>query len=305
MLKTILSNHYASVNKTHEEYQYLEMVREVLNTGEYTNTRNGSTYMKYGGAMYFSLKDGKIPLLTTKRVAWKTCFKELLWFLSGSTDNDILQKQGVHIWDDNSTREFLDLTGLTNLEEGDLGAVYGHQWRHFNADYSDRYTDYSGKGVDQLQYVVDCLKDPEKRTSRRIIMSAWNPCQLSDMALPPCHVLVQFNVNGGNKLSCSMYQRSCDLGLGVPFNIASYSCLTHLLAKHCGLIADEFIYYMGNVHIYEGHVDGLRQQIERIPLPFPSINISCNREKIEGFEIVDIEITGYEHYKAIKMKMVA
>ena len=179
---------------SHPEQQYLQLIRDILDRGHDHHGRNGSTKSLFGNMMRFSLKDGTVPLLTTKKVAWKTCFKELIWFIRGCTDNDDLQKQNVHIWDGNSTREFLDSRGLTKNEEGDLGPVYGHQWRHFNAEYVDRYTDYSGKGIDQLQYIIDNLKTEEGRTSRRLIMSAWNPCQLDQMALPPCHVLAQFNV---------------------------------------------------------------------------------------------------------------
>ena len=181
-------------------------------------------------------------------MAWKTCLKELLWFIKGSTSNKELQEQNVKIWNGNATREFLDSRGLSHLEENDLGPVYGHQWRFFNAEYETCMHNYKGKGVDQLQNVVNLLKNPATRSSRRIIMSAWNPCQLDQMALPPCHVMCQFNVIG-DKLSCSMYQRSGDVGLGVPFNIASYSFLTHLLAHHCGLKAHEFVYYLKLTHL--------------------------------------------------------
>jgi thymidylate synthase len=194
--------------------------------------------------MRFNLEDNEFPLLTTKKMAWKTCLKELLWFVRGETDNKKLQEQNVKIWNGNATREFLDSRGLQHLEENDLGPVYGHQWRHFNAKYVDSDTDYSGQGVDQLQNVIDTLKDEETRNSRRIIMSAWNPCQIDEMALPPCHVLTQFNVVNGDELYCNLYQRSGDVGLGVPFNIASYSALTHLLANHCGLKAKGFIHHM-------------------------------------------------------------
>ena len=144
-----------------------------------------------------------------------------------------------------------EIAKIGNLEENDLGPVYGHQWRHFNASYVNCQTDYTGLGIDQLQQVIDKLKNSKNRTCRRIIMCAWNPTQLDEMALPPCHILVQFNVLEGNKLSCSLYQRSGDVGLGVPFNIASYGFLTHLIAHHCGLVATDFYYHLGNCHIYD------------------------------------------------------
>ena len=286
----------------HDENQYISLISDILLNGEEIVGRNGTTKAVFGAAMVFNLEDGTLPLLTTKKVAWKTCLKELLWFIKGCTDNDVLRKQKVKIWDGNASREFLDSRGLNHLEEGDLGPVYGHQWRHFNAEYKTRHDDYSGKGVDQLQYVIDQLKDPEKRSSRRIIMSAWNPCQLNEMALPPCHVLCQFNVIG-DKLSCSLYQRSGDVGLGVPFNIASYSFLTHLLAKHCGLQAHEFVYYLGNTHIYDDHYKPLEEQILKKPYPFPKITINTKKDDINDYVLEDFIVKDYKHHEVIKMEM--
>ena len=286
----------------HDENQYISLISDILLHGEEIVGRNGTTKAVFGAAMVFNLEDGTLPLLTTKKVAWKTCLKELLWFIKGCTDNDVLRKQKVKIWDGNASREFLDSRGLNHLEEGDLGPVYGHQWRHFNAEYKTRHDDYSGKGVDQLQYVIDQLKDPEKRSSRRIIMSAWNPCQLNEMALPPCHVLCQFNVIG-DKLSCSLYQRSGDVGLGVPFNIASYSFLTHLLAKHCGLQAHEFVYYLGNTHIYDDHYKPLEEQILKKPYPFPKLSINTKKDDINDYVLEDFIVKDYKHHEVIKMEM--
>ncbi|MAV57175.1 MAG: thymidylate synthase [Candidatus Pelagibacter sp.] len=286
----------------HDENQYLSLINDILLHGEETIGRNGTTKAVFGAGMVFNLEDGTLPLLTTKKVAWKTCLKELLWFIQGSTDNDVLRKQKVKIWDGNASREFLDSRGLNHLEEGDLGPVYGYQWRHFNAEYKTRHDDYSGQGFDQLQYVIDQLKDPEQRSSRRIIMSAWNPCQLNEMALPPCHVLCQFNVIG-NKLSCSLYQRSGDVGLGVPFNIASYSFLTHLLAKHCDLEPHEFVYYLGNAHIYDDHYDALKDQIIKKPYLFPKLNISNKKSNINNYILEDFVVSDYNHHEVIKMEM--
>ena len=254
-----------------------------------------------GSVMHF--ENNKIPLLTTKKVAHKTCLKELLWFIKGSTDNKKLQEQNVKIWNGNASRSFLDNRGLHHLGENDLGPIYGHQWRHFNATYNDCYTDYSGNGVDQLQYVINCLKDPKERWSRRILMSAWNPCQLDEMALPPCHVLVQFNVLPPNKLCCNLYQRSGDVGLGVPFNIASYSYLTYLLANLCNLEPFEFNYYLGNSHIYDDHIEALKEQIIRVPYDFPTIKIVNKHENIEDYTLEDITISDYKCHEVIKMKM--
>jgi thymidylate synthase len=258
----------------------------------------------------------------------------LLWFIRGDTDNAILKTQGVHIWDANGSREFLDSRGLTTYDVDELGPIYGYQWRSFNKPYMPRHnqqcrntkdeTFYHHRwdwdddnadcslmnkegdyGVDQLQQIIDALKDPTQRTSRRLIMTAWNPCQLDQMALPPCHVMCQFNVHDGNQLSCAMTQRSNDECCGTPFNIASYSFLTHLLAKHCGLEACEFIYFKGNCHIYEGHIEGAKIQLKREPYPFPTVTIKKVRKNINDYQVEDFEIHDYQHHPPIKFEMVA
>ena len=290
-------------NVKSEEYQYLDLINKILNDGFLEEGRNGMTKSIFGASMRFSLKDNKIPILTTKRVAWKTCLKELFWFISGKTDNEILKQNNVKIWNANASRDFLDSRGLTHLNEDDLGPVYGHQWRHFNATYTNCKDDYTDKGIDQLENIIKQLKDEKTRNSRRLILSAWNPCQIDEMALPPCHVLVQFNVHGGKYLSASLYQRSGDVGLGVPFNIASYSFLVHILAKHCDLIPHEFVYFLGNAHIYDDHLEPLSQQIKLEPFDFPSISIKNKHENIEDYNMDDIEITDYTSHKPIKMTM--
>ena len=253
--------------------------------------------------MHFTLKDNIVPFLTSKKLAWKTCLKELLWFIKGDTSNRRLKAQNVKIWNGNGSREFLDSRGLTNNEEDDLGPIYGFQWRHFNASYDNCDTDYTGKGVDQLKYIIDQLKNPETRNSRRLIMSAWNPCQIDDMALPPCHILCQFNVSGGNKLSCALYQRSGDIGLGVPFNIASYSLLTRLMAHQTGLIAGEFVYYLGNTHIYDDHIDNLKLQKARKPYAFPTLDILNTYDNIEDYTINDFKLNDYKYHENVNLLM--
>jgi len=288
-----------------EELQYLNLLKDILERGTWEEGRNGKTQAIFGNMMRFSLKDGKIPILTTKKTAWKTCFKELLWFIRGKTSNKLLQEQGVHIWDGNSSREFLESRGLGHYSDGELGPIYGHQWRHFNAKWQGDEHDYIGEGVDQLQQIIDALKDPKQRTSRRLILSAWNPEQMNNMALPPCHIFCQFNVHDGNKLSCMMVQRSCDFFLGIPFNIASYSLLTHLIAKHCGLEAYEFVHFMGNSHLYENAIDAAKLQITREPYPFPTVSIKQVRENINDYQVDDFIINNYQHHEAIKVDMVA
>jgi thymidylate synthase len=300
MLKNIVR---ASIGDKSEEFQYLHLIKDILNEGEIVDGRNGLTKTVFGASMYFSLKDGTIPILTTKKVAWKTCLRELFWFIKGSTSNKLLQEDNVKIWNGNASREFLDSRGLTHLEENDLGPVYGHQWRFFNAQYKDCTTDYTGQGIDQLKYIIDNLKNPETRYSRRLILSAWNPCQIDEMALPPCHVLMQFNVIG-NKLSCSLYQRSGDVGLGVPFNIASYSFLTHIIAHYCGLEAHEFVYNLGNAHIYDDHLEALAKQCELEPYKFPTLTISDREYSgIEDYCENDIVLNNYKSNAPIKMEM--
>ena len=287
----------------HEEFQYLRLINDILDHGSMEEGRNGKAKTVFGSAMHFDLSENTIPVLTTKKVAFKTCLKELLWFINGHTDNKLLKEQNVKIWNANASREFLDSRGLHNNKEDDLGPVYGHQWRHFNASYTDCDASYIGKGVDQLQGIIDKLKNPETRNSRRLVMSAWNPQQLDEMALPPCHILCQFCVTEGNKLSCSLYQRSGDVGLGVPFNIASYSILTHLIAKHCGLEAKEFVYFLGNAHIYDDHLEPLKEQMMRSPFPFPKLQILQTRLNINDYIVDDFKLVDYEYHKKIKMEM--
>ena len=306
-ISNLSDNIFSNINRfKHEEYQYLNLIENILDNGFWEEGRNGKTKSIFGHTMRFSLKDGKIPILTTKKTAWKTCLKELLWFIRGETDNQILKTQGVHIWDANGSREFLDSRGLS-YEEDELGPIYGRQWRNFNAEnntVTGKMMSYS-KGVDQLQQIIDILKDPKQRTSRRLVMTAWNPCQLDEMALPPCHILCQFNVHDGNKLSCMMVQRSADEFLGQPINIASYSFLTHLLAKHCGLEAYEFVYFIGNCHVYENAIDACKLQITREPYPFPTVYIEQVRENINDYQVEDFKIHNYKYHEAIKVAMIA
>lgn len=297
-----------SVNS--EEMQYLNLIQKILDKGTLEKGRNGNTISTFGESMRFSLENGKIPILTTKKTAWKTCLKELLWFIRGETNNKILQQQGVHIWDANTTREFLDSRGLKLYPEGIAGPIYGRQWRDFGASYNcftgkSLNADHPFDGIDQLQKIIDQLKNPETRNSRRLILTAWNPKQLDQMALPPCHIMCQFNVHDGNKLSCAMFQRSSDFFLGIPFNIASYSMLTHLIAKHCGLEAYEFIHFMGNCHLYENSIDSAKLQIAREPFPFPTVSIKQVRENINDYCVEDFEVIGYQSHDAIKVAMVA
>jgi|UniRef100_A0A6C0KS11 thymidylate synthase len=305
MLKRCCEANKYRHNKYNEENQYLNLLDDILSTQNNQEGRNGNTLSIFGSTMHFSLEHNKIPIMTTKKVAWKTCLRELLWFIKGDTNNKHLKEKNVHIWDENGSRQFLDGRGLTKFMEDDLGPIYGFQWRHYNAKYTDCTSDYSNKGIDQLKEVIECLKDPEKRNSRRMIITAWNPCQLDIMALPPCHIFMQFNVTNNNKLSCAMYQRSNDEACGTCFNVASYCFLTHLLAKHCELEPYEFLYYKGNCHIYEEHIDNIKIQLQREPYEFPTLEIINKREHIEDYVETDFVVTNYKHHEAIKYIMKA
>lgn len=240
------------------------------------------------------------PLLTTKRVFWRAVVEELLWFVRGQTNVKVLQDKNIKIWNDNCTRDFLDKCGLTDREEGDLGPVYGFQWRHFGAEYKTCHDDYTGKGVDQLSNVIHTIKT--NPNDRRICMTAWNPVDIPKMALPPCHSFVQFYVQNG-ELSCSLYQRAGDMGLGVPFNIASYALLTHMIAHVCNLRVGDFVHNIGDTHVYKNHVIPLAEQLTRVPRPFPKLVINRKVEKIDEFNFEDFSIIGYDPYPSIKMEM--
>jgi dihydrofolate reductase/thymidylate synthase len=286
----------------HEEYQYLNLIKKIIADGVSVDDRTGvGTLSLFGQSSTYDLSES-FPLLTTKRVFLRGVVEELLWFVAGKTNAKILSDRGIKIWDGNGSRAFLDSRGLHTREEMDLGPVYGFQWRHFGAKYVDMHTDYTGQGVDQLQACIDAIKN--NPTDRRIIMSAWNPADLNEMALPPCHMFCQFNVQNG-RLNCIMYQRSCDVGLGVPFNIASYSLLTIMMAKVCELKPGRFTHFMGDTHVYKNHVEPLKQQVARTPRPFPILRVR-EREginSIDDFVPEDFELIGYNPHGKINMEM--
>lgn len=311
-------------NPTHEEHQYLSLIRDILSNGEHRPDRTGTgTYaLPFPAQMKFSLSrpssdpgqpaDLILPLLTTKRVFLRAVIGELLWFIAGSTHSQALSDAGIKIWDGNGSRAYLDSVGLSHYEEGELGPVYGFQWRHFGAEYKGYKHDYTGEGVDQLAEVIDKIKN--KPYDRRIILSAWNPADLKKMALPPCHMFAQFYVSfpraeeGQEKprgvLHSLLYQRSCDMGLGVPFNIASYALLTHMVAHVCDLTPGTFTHTMGDAHVYLDHVDALKVQVEREPRDFPTLKISREAGgSIDGWKAEDFEVVGYKPHASLAMKM--
>lgn len=254
--------------------QYLDLLQDIMENGVDKMDRTGvGTRSVFGRQLRFDLSKG-FPMVTTKKLHLKSIIHELLWFIKGETNIKYLKENGVSIWD-----EWAD-------ENGDLGPVYGSQWRNWN-----------GEGIDQLAYVIDKLKN--NPNDRRMIVSAWNVGKISEMKLPPCHMMFQFYV-ANNKLSCMLYQRSCDTFLGVPFNIASYALLTMMLAQVCGLELGEFVHTYGDTHIYSNHFQQAREQLSREPLPLPTMKINPNVKNIEDFKFEDFELVDYQCHPAIK-----
>lgn len=257
--------------------QYLDMLRYVLENGVDKMDRTGvGTRSVFGQQMRFGLSRG-FPLMTTKKMHLKSIIHELLWFIKGDTNVKYLQDNGVRIWN-----EWAD-------ENGDLGPIYGSQWRNWN-----------GEGIDQLAQVVDKLKN--NPNDRRMIVSAWNVSKISEMRLPPCHMMFQFYVANG-KLSCMLYQRSCDMFLGVPFNIASYALLTMMLAQVCNLEPGEFVHTLGDTHIYHNHFEQVKEQLRREPLPLPTMRLNPQVKDINDFKYEDFTLENYECYGAIKAQV--
>lgn len=284
------------------EQGYLQALRDIMTHGVERADRTGvGTHALFGLTFRYDLSQG-YPLLTTKKMFTKAIIEELLWFLRGQTDAKILQAKGIKIWDGNTSRDYLDSRGLYTREEGDIGPGYGFQFRHAGAVYFGCQADYTGKGTDQVQYVLDMIKN--NPTSRKIVINLWNAADLSKMALEPCHMVYQFWVTNDQRLSCSLYQRSGDMGLGVPFNIASASLMTHIFAKLSGLGVGELVHTIGDAHIYKNHLTPLKEQITRNPEPFPILTIQDrNQQKVEDFVYEDFTIKGYYPHKPLQMNM--
>lgn len=269
--------------------QYLDALQHIMDNGVDRPNRTGvDTRAVFGMPLRFSMKDG-FPAMTTKKLAFNAVKAELLWFISGSSDVKDLQKLDCHIWDANADADYWKPKAKF---EGDLGRIYGVQWRAWRTA--------DGKIIDQLAEAIRKIK--ETPDDRRIIVSAWNPGELDQMALPPCHILYHFFV-AGNKLSLLMYQRSCDMFLGVPFNIASYSLLLHMVAQVTGREADECILMLGDAHIYHNHFEQVREQCTRPPYPLPRIKLNPAIQDIDGFTMNDIELVDYQYHPTIKAPM--
>ncbi|XP_021364677.1 thymidylate synthase-like isoform X2 [Mizuhopecten yessoensis] len=286
--------------KRHDEEHYLDAVQQILDHGTQKPNRTVKEAISiFGMQMRYNLRED-FPLLTTRKLFWRGIAEELLWFIQGCTNGNKLKEKGIKIWDKHGSKEFLSKRGLGDREEGDLGPVYGFQWRHFGAEYKDMHADYTGKGIDQLRDVIAKIKN--NPNDRRIIMSAWNPPDLPKMALPPCHAFVQFYVANG-ELSCQLYQRSADMGLGVPFNIASYALLTCMIAHVTDLKPGDFVHTLGDAHVYVNHVDDLKGQLAREPKPFPKLLIKRTVEDIDDFKYEDFKIVGYQYHPKIDFEM--
>lgn len=281
-----------------EEQDYLDLLSHILNRGDLKDDRTGvGTLSTFGRSLRFSLAQDKLPLLTTKKVFFKGVVEELLFFIRGERDTKILEAKGVKIWKGNTTREFLDKRGLHGNPEGDIGPMYGVQWRDFGG------TLVEDAGVDQLKQSLEMLKtDPD---SRRNIVTAYNPQEKHLGCLEPCHMFFQFNVVGPY-LDCVWYQRSVDSFLGLPFNIASYGLLTHIMAKATGLKARELIFMGGDTHLYSNHLKQAKEQISRTPKEWPTIKINKELSSIEDMENLcfeDFIVEGYDPHPAIKAEM--
>lgn len=286
---------------SHPEYNYLQCLNTILYQGSRRQTRNSITYSQFGKTLEFDIEHS-FPLLTTKRMAIRSIVEELLWFIRGQTDSRILDSKGVKIWNGNSSRSALDAIGHTHRREGDCGEIYGFQWRHWGAEYKDCETDYTDQGYDQLAEVIHLLKtDP---TSRRILFTGWNPDRLRNMCLPPCHVLYQFYVDEKNRLHCQMYQRSQDLFLGAPFNIASVALLVYLLSYYTYKTPGTIRICVGDMHIYETHVEAVKQQLTRTPIEWCQLRLVNMPDQIENVEYENLKFVNYQSHDAIRADMV-
>lgn len=297
-----------------DEDMYLRLMAKVLREGVFKSDRTGvGTTSLFGQHLRFNLKDNCLPMLTTKCVFFKGVAKELLWFLKGGTNSKRLEEQGVNVWVGNSSRTYLDSLGFTDYPEGELGPIYGYQWRKWGKPYDPTCShdiamttaDVTTTGIDQIARIIETIRS--KPDDRRMILSAWNVGELSLMALPPCHLLSQFYVfvdaTGVKHLSCSVYQRSADMFLGVPFNITSYALLTHMIAYVTGCKPKELVMNFGDIHVYKNHEEQVHLQLQRKGFTFPKLKITKQTDKIDDLEYDDLFVEGYTSHGAIKAPM--
>jgi dihydrofolate reductase / thymidylate synthase len=304
-------NRLKQMKEEENEYQYLSILEEILNTGNERKTRNAITYSIFDTKLTFDVSE-YYPLITTKKMFMKGVVEELLFFLRGDTNSKHLEEKGVNIWKGNTTKEFIEKCGLP-YEEGDMGNCYGFQWRHYGAEYKDCHTDYTGKGYDQLKNIINLIEnDP---SSRRIMMTTFDPSKVHKGVLPPCHSLIlQFYIHN-KRISCKMYQRSVDSFLGEPFNISSTSLLLYIIGHITGLKPYKVTIDLGDTHIYSDHIEQVREQLTRIPYKFPKLKIKKDIDLemktddklkfIENLQYEDFELIDYISHLPIKAKMIA
>jgi thymidylate synthase len=290
------------LEQQHEEYKYLHLLEKILNEGvESADRTNVGTKSLFGTNMRFSLRNS-FPLFTTRKIFFRGAVEELLWMIRGKTDAKLLQEKNIHIWDGNTTSEFIAKRGL-NYTEGQIGKLYGFQMRNWGGDW-EKHLNGERTGIDQLKYVVDTLR--KDKTSRRLIISYWNASSLDEGVLTPCHAFVQFRVNQNtNELDCMMTQRSCDFCCGVVLNVPFYSLLTLLISKIVNLKPGEFIWSGGDSHIYLNHISNANLQINRTPFPFPTIEIPDIKtiEDIENLKFEDFKLNNYLYHPQLKYEM--
>jgi thymidylate synthase len=291
-------------NEVHQEYKFLQLFKDIRDKGEAKKDRTGvGTQSLFNYTLDFDISD-RVPFITSKKLLYDDAIRETLWMISGCTDAKKLDEQGVKIWNANTSREFLDNRGLRDYPDGDIGAGYGFQWRHWGAEYKGCHMTYEGQGIDQLQQLIDNIKlDP---FSRRHIISAWNVSDLDKMALPPCHYNMQFNVSGDNRhLDCKVLLRSSDVAIGLPYNLVGYTVLTYIIAHLTNLKPRKLIMDLGDAHIYNNHGDGVSKMLLRSPRPWPRLKFK-NPERLlslSDFTIDVIQVQEYNSWPFISMKM--
>ncbi|ORD99708.1 TYS1 [Hepatospora eriocheir] len=284
-----------------EEELYISLIKECIEKGNVSKDRTGVGIRSlFGRVLRFSLADNTIPLITVKRTNHAFVLRELLLFISGKTDNKILKAQKVPIWNKNTTKEFHDENN-TDLEEDDMGAIYGWQWRHFGAVYETCHTDYTNQGFDQFKYILETIK--EKPYSRRLVVTAWNPSQFTKMALPPCQVSFQFRIYDG-KLSCSVNMRSVDLCVGLPFDIAHFAFLTNIVAKLTNTVPHELVMFLNDCHVYNNHIEIIKPVLLKEQYQFPKLRLKDKEYlSFESFKFEDFIIKDYKFNEYVKLEV--
>lgn len=288
------------------ERGYLDLVKRVIETGEFVEDRTGTgTLTLFAPPPVVYEVGDSFPLFTTKHVSLRNVFEELLFFLRGETDGRKLLEKGIKIWEANGNRAFLTRCGFSeDRPEHDLGPIYGFNWRHFGAEYRGTEADYTGQGFDQIAWLIEKIKTRDTTSARRLVLTSLNPSTVSQCVLPPCHLFAQFHVRNGDTLDCLLYQRSGDLGLGVPYNVASYSILLHLMARVTDTKPGRLTHMIGEAHVYLNHVEPLLTQLERVPTDPPKVRVTAIKP-IDEYQFDDIECVGYQSQGRIDMKLSA